>query len=145
MPFISELKKHNIVVKLNSEVDYREKLMLTEFNSRFTADDYIDTYYAPFLISEKEKFESMFYKYTGSKPAVESLLEVIKGRNIKVYGTSKIGRFTYKQLIDSNYGAADFIAICHKYHVIFLEDIPKIDVSNKNTTRRFILFVILLD
>lgn len=141
LPFISELKKHNTVFKLNSEVDYREKLMLQEFNERFKTEDYLDTYFAPFGEETKHEFNMMFHKYTGNKPAVESELEVIKGRSIKVYGTSKIGRFDFKQLIDTHYGASDFIAICNKYHVIFLDNIPRIDMTNRNLARRFILFV----
>lgn len=141
MPFISELKRNNTVFKLSSKVDYREKIMLQEFNERFTADDCIDTYFSPFTPDQKQRFEAMFSKYTGNKPAVESQLKVIPGRSIKVFGTSKIGRFDFKYLMDSNFGAADFIAICNKFHVIFLENIPKIDVSNKNQARRFILFV----
>lgn len=115
--------------------------MLAEFNEKYDAEDLIDTYYSSKSQDENEAFDAMFLKYTGNKAAKEIEVEVIPGRNIKVSGHGKIGRFDFKSLIDSNYGSSDFIAICNNFHVVFLENIPTIDVSNKNLARRFILFV----
>lgn len=135
------MKERNTIYNLNSEVDYRETLMLAEFNEKYDAEDLIDTYYSSKNQDEDEAFDAMFLKYTGNKAAKEIEVEVIPGRNIKVSGHGKIGRFDFRSLIDSNYGSSDFIAICNHFHVVFLENIPTIDVSNKNLARRFILFV----
>ncbi len=115
--------------------------MLAEFNEKYNSEDLIDTYYSSKKPEEEKAFDNMFLKYTGNKEAKELEVEVIPGRNIKVKGHGKIGRFNFNNLIDSNYGSSDFIAICNRFHVVFLENIPKIDVSNKNLARRFILFV----
>lgn len=140
LPFIDDLKKKNTVYRLNSEIDYREAQLLAEFNKKST-DGIIDIFFHPFGQKSQTGFNDLFKRYTDGKTPLPIEITVIPGRVIVLNGVGKIGRFSFKELIESNMGAADFMAICKKFSVIFLEGVPKIDMSNRNVARRFILFV----
>ena len=68
-------------------------------------------------------------------------IEVIKGRSIYIEGNSKVGVIEFTKIFDGNYGASDFIAICRKFEAIFIKNMKKLSMSDKNMARRFILFV----
>ncbi len=45
-------------------------------------------------------------------------------------------------MCEGTYGASDFIALCKNYDAIFLTEMPKITMENRNAVRRLILLVL---
>ena len=56
----------------------------------------------------------------------------------------KVARFTFYELCDENYGASDYIHLADTFDCIFLEGIPKMNLSNRNEIRRFITMIDVL-
>lgn len=140
LPFIDDLKINNEIFHIKTEIDYREELILRELNEKYSKDQKLENFYYPLNDLKKQEFLEIFYKYTGNKNALDSELEVIKGRNVKVKGVGRIGIFKFKYLFDSNLGASDYMAICKKFFVIFIEDFNIVDITDRNLARRVILF-----
>lgn len=71
-------------------------------------------------------------------------IEVIEGRNYEVANARNgVAMFDFANLAEDYLGAADFIAICRNFHTVFLKNVPIITMDDRNSARRFILFVIL--
>ena len=140
LPFIKDLKNSNDIFHIKTETDYREELILRELNMKYKKDEKLENFLFPLNELKKKEFFDIFFKYTGNKKPLNSELEVIKGRNINVSGVGRIGIFKFKYLFDSNLGASDYMAICKKYFVIFIEDFGIVDITDRNLARRVILF-----
>ena len=54
---------------------------------------------------------------------------------------NKIVVLHFKFLQEKNWGASDFLALCEQSPVILLDNLPQIDLSDRNLARRFILFI----
>ncbi len=141
LPFIDNLVENNIIYNVESETDYREKMILAEMNQKYSKEEKLKIFYHPFNSDNFKKFDEMFLKYTGNRKALETTINVVEGRLIKGRGVGRIGRFDFNYLFNNDLGASDFIAICKKYVFIFIENFEEVDVSNKNMTRRIILFI----
>lgn len=115
-------------------------------------------YYAPFSDSVKTRFERRFREFIpplqseligtperndaqtsrtrsgeGSRTRESALL--VYGHTLRVPGQvagRRTARFTFEGLCGQAYGPADFIELARLYSVIFLSDIPKMDLSHKN-------------
>ena len=44
----------------------------------------------------------------------------------------RTARFSFQSICGRAYGPADYIELARIYHVIFIEDVPKLDMSHKN-------------
>jgi len=83
----------------------------------------------------------LFQKLTHGEPVRQEILNV-SGRQLIVPASScGIARFTFNDLCIQPLGAADYIAICQKFHTLFVSDIPLLNFARKNEARRFITFV----
>lgn len=112
-------------------------------------------YFAPFSAPVKASFERRFREFL---PPLPSELTVPAGQHdatsssartresaLLVYGHTlrvpvqvagrRTARFTFAGLCGQAYGPADFIELARMYSVIFLSDIPKMDLSHKNEVR----------
>ena len=49
--------------------------------------------------------------------------------------------FTFDQLCGQPLGAADYLALCRRFHTIVLEDIPKLRREQRDAAKRFNIFV----
>ena len=55
--------------------------------------------------------------------------------------TKKIAIFTFKQLCQNNFAAADYQAICQKFDLIFLLTLPKLCSEDENQAKRLMFFI----
>lgn len=44
----------------------------------------------------------------------------------------RTARFSFQALCGQAYGPADYLELARMYHVVFISDIPKMDLSHKN-------------
>jgi len=67
-----------------------------------------------------------------------------QGRKIMVprcAETSNVAWFTFSDLCDRALGAADYLAIADAFHTIFIADVPKLSLQERDQVRRFITLV----
>jgi cell division protein ZapE len=126
LPFISLLQKNVETVAINGPVDYRLQA-LTDSGVWFAAQD--------------RKADALFEKLTdGAKPQKEEL--EVKGRRVPVNKTAKgVARFKFAELCGAALGAEDYLAVAERYHTVFLEDVPKLDDTKRNETKRLMTLV----
>jgi cell division protein ZapE len=66
----------------------------------------------------------------------------VDGRPLFVPKTARgVARFSFDELCGTPTGSADYIALCKKYHTIFLSDVPKMGMLQRNEARRFITLI----
>jgi len=67
-----------------------------------------------------------------------------KGRRILVPKTavnSNVAWFRFKDLCDKPLGAGDYLALASAFHTIFVADIPKLTLQERDQVRRFITMI----
>lgn len=116
-------------------------MILNELNKTYKERGLVNCLISPYSAENKVQFENYFKEYTGGKSVVPISIEVTKGRHIDVNGAGRVARVTFDFLIKSNFGANDYRAICEYFSIIFIENVKTIDINERNTTARFIIFV----
>jgi predicted ATPase len=135
-PFIPVLENFCLVHNIDSSTDYR-MLAAAEADERAV-------YLTP-SSDEKVKrlFEAKFYRLSQNKTTTDVSLE-IQGRTLDVTRAavnSNIAWFSFGQLCNRPLGAADYIALAKRFHTIFIEDIPKLTLQERDQMRRFITLI----
>ncbi|CAK8996540.1 unnamed protein product [Durusdinium trenchii] len=73
------------------------------------------------------------------EPQVES-----QGRRIVVPRCAKLSDaafFSFADLCDRPLGAADYLAVGHAFHTVFVADIPRLTMQERDQVRRFITLI----
>ncbi len=130
LPFVELLKKNVDVVTLDSPTDYRmEKLnsqpvYLTPIDAR--TDMAMDASWTQMLHGRK------------AQP-----VEIpMKGRSIHVpLAVDRMARFSFADLCEKPFGAADFLAIAGRFDTVFIDRIPLLTADKRNQAKRFIILV----
>jgi protein AFG1 len=73
----------------------------------------------------------------------------IRNRPLRIWGrdlivpesTSNVARFSFKELCGKPLSAADYLEVTRAFRTVFVEDVPKMGVNQKDMARRFITFV----
>lgn len=132
LKFVGEtLRKNCQIYNLDSEVDYREKFLHKVKKH----------YFYPINQENHDYLLNIADHLTHNKEFVDDEIEVL-GRIIAVKKTyENIAIFDFKELCVANLGVADYQAICQKYHIIFLLNIPKLTKEDRNEAKRFILLI----
>ncbi len=88
------------------------------------------------------EYEKIWAAMTEEEAVVENRKLKIWGRNLLVpQSTSKVARFTFMQLCGSPKSAADYIEICRRFHTVFIDEVPRMGVNQRDLARRFITFI----
>ena len=78
-------------------------------------------------------------------PFVNSILKAYSGKTPKdMEFDSKLFIINFDHLEKNNWGASDFLAISGQGPMILLDNLKQIDLSDRNLSRRFILFIGIL-
>jgi predicted ATPase len=118
-------------------------------------------YYAPLNDAVRKRYEQRFLEFlpsplvgatdvanpsSGAKSDTSASVDGrVRPSSLLVYGHTlqvptqvagrRTARFTFASLCGQAYGPADFIELARMYSVIFLSDIPRMDMSNRNEVR----------
>ena len=131
IPCIELIESQYNVVSLNSGTDYR-KVPQTRYQTYFTLSD----------SKGVAEYEQQWRDLTQSEPVMENRSLSVWGRSLHVpKSTSSVARFTFLQLCGEARSAADYIALCNKFHAFFIDDIPHMNLDMRDLARRFITFV----
>lgn len=133
IPCIELIEAEYRVVSLSSGTDYR-KVPQIQYQTYFLAPD-----------SES----AAQYEQIWQSTVQEEGEQVVEDRPVSVWGrdllvprsTSRVARFSFKQLCGEARSPADYIALCQKFDVFFIDDIPRMDLDMRDLARRFINFV----
>lgn len=133
VPAIDLLKSRFEVTDLDSGTDYRRI-------PRSLQHVYYDPL-TPENISEINKIFSAFTK-DPSDPLITNRKLSIWGRTLNVPESTKhVARFRFDELCGKPLSAADYIEITKTFGTIFVTDIPKMGLGEKDKARRFITFI----
>lgn len=126
------LTKHCELAAMDSEKDYRM------YQKRGTK-----SYFSPLTSQTEKEFDGAFCQAVGRGLRLSSVSLPVYGRRVIVPVASENGvaRFSFNELCRSPLGPADYITICNAFHTVFLEDIPQMNINQKNEARRFLSFV----
>jgi len=130
LPFIDLLNEHVDAFKLDAPTDYRlEKL------------DQAPVYLSPLNSQSKKTFDETWLRLAGVKNGSPVKLE-LKGRVFHVPETaSGVARLSFDILCREARSAADYLALAHRFHTIFIENIPVMNREDHNAAKRFILLI----
>lgn len=130
LPFIQVLKAYVRVVNLDAKTDYRleksnlQPVYVTPLGKK--ADECMDKAWALVLQGNKEISDEFS----------------IKGRLIPIprFGAG-CARFDYRDLCVQPLAAAEYLVLGERYHTIFIDNVPVMDDTCRNETKRFILLI----
>ena len=132
LKFIDEvLNKNCQIINLDSGIDYRRQyLQLLKKH-----------YFTPNNAANRREIEIIFEKLIGDHKTEAYEIKIWERKLLlkKTYKT--IVYFDFDELCAANHSAADYQAICQKFALIFLIDVPKLEIENRNEAKRLILFV----
>lgn len=133
LPCIDLLKSRLGVTDLNSGTDYRKVPRALS-----------KVYFSPLDDANTREFDKLFDAMTSDPhdPVVEKRPLKIWGRTLQVpRSTQRVARFTFDELCGRPRSAADYIEICNNFSTIFIDDIPKMGLNQRDLARRFITFI----
>lgn len=133
LPFIQTLKTHAHVINLDVKTDYRlEKSNLQH------------VYITPLgLEANKAMDKAWTLMLQGQKETSDEL--PIRGRLLHIPRTGAgCARFDYQDLCAKPLAAAEYLVLGERYHTIFVDNVPVMDDTRRNETKRFILLIDVL-
>ena len=113
--------------------------------------------YRKFLYQTSKKTEECYYLGEGANARVQQLwkeetslgdnlepmtIPVMFGRTLKVSRhCGKKAYFTFDELCNRTLGAADYIAVAHRFQKVYVEGIPTMTMNERDQARRFISLI----
>jgi cell division protein ZapE len=130
LPAIKQIKEHTEVLNVDGGTDYRMRLLERALGWYDASSD--DT---------RMEFDKLFDACAG-EPGDANVSFILNHRKVQAERrASDVIWFTFKQLCDGPRGQADYIEIARCYHTVLLSDVPILDATQENQTRRFIALV----
>lgn len=133
LPFIQVLKAHVHVINLGAKTDYR-----------LEKSNFQQVYITPLGLEANQRMDQAWMLVLkGQKETSDEFS--IKGRVIHI-PRSGVGcaRFDYQDLCAKPLAAVEYLALGERYHTIFVDNVPVMDDTCRNETKRFILFIDVL-
>lgn len=136
LPFIALIEARMDVLTLNGPVDYRLDRLGT-----------MQTWLVPNGPEATATLSAAFFRLTdypvedrARVPALD--LAVPGGRTIHVPKAVKgVAVFSFKRLCGEARGAADYLAIAHRFHTVIVVGIPRLGPENRNEAARFVTLI----
>lgn len=135
-PFIPMLKDFCEVHDIGAEVDYR-------LISSADGEDDLRVYICPNGEEEKALLERKWERLSRGGAVTNLQLEA-QGRKLGVPRAatgSQVAWFNFKDLCDRPLGAADYLAVAAAFHTVFIADVPKLTLQERDQVRRFIVLI----
>lgn len=128
LPFIALVKEKMTVLELASETDYRMEML---FNG---------TVYMTGENSDSE-MANLWAEMTAGL-TVESASITVAGRTTEFAMTcGGLVRESFAALCERPLGAGDYLALADRFHTLFLEHVPVMQIADRNAAKRFIALV----
>jgi len=96
----------------------------------------------PVAPENKKQLDMMFAKLIEPGQRISSeFLEIYNRKILIPVACGEVARFHFKELFMRPYGPADYIKICNEYSHIFIDEIPRMTINQKNEARRLLTFI----
>jgi cell division protein ZapE len=130
LPFIAFLKQRLDMLELDAIRDYRLARMLGR-----------QVYFTPADDMAYRALERAFADLTDNASA-RGMTLLVQNRFVLVPRAAKeVAWFTFDELCKQPLAAADYLAICRRFHTIMLEGIPRLRREQRDAAKRFNIFV----
>jgi len=132
LPAIELLKSRFDVTDLNSHTDYRK---IPRALSK--------VYFDPINDEHRKEIDDIWDTLTAHTAVERNKTMNVWGHKIRIPESTSTGiaRFSFDDLCGRPLGAADYIEITNQFHTLFVMDIPKLSLSQKDKARRFITLI----
>ncbi|KAI0321977.1 AFG1-like ATPase [Amylostereum chailletii] len=135
IPAIELLKSRFDVTDLDSGTDYRRVPRALS-----------NVYYSPLDDSTRSEVHKLFDGLTSSAGSADP---VVEGRKLNIWGrtlrvpksTSHVAMFDFEDLCGSPLSAADYLEVTRQFGTVFVCDVKKMGLGEKDKARRFITFI----
>ncbi len=130
IPFISMLKQHMDVMRVDARTDFRlEKLVKGK------------VWYVPDDAAAAAALDDAWSRLALDNDGGPATL-MVKGHPVHVpKATFGAARFSFHDLCEQPLGAADYLRIAHEYHTIVLDHVPVMRYETRNAAKRFIALI----
>ncbi|CAN1526480.1 COG1485 Predicted ATPase [Rhabdaerophilaceae bacterium] len=130
LPFIEAIQSRMDVIRLDARTDYRmEKLQGRR------------VYHAPAGHASEQALDEAFNDLSGGGKVQHREFDV-GGRTVVAKRTAGgVARFSFDELCAQPLGSLDYLAIARGFHTVIVENIPRLDFSRRNETKRFITLI----
>jgi len=130
IPFISLLKQHMDVMRVDARTDFRlEKLVKGK------------VWHVPDDAAATAALDDAWSRLALDNDGGPATL-MVKGHPIHVpKATLGAARFSFHDLCEQPLGAADYLRIAHEYHTIVLDHVPVMRYETRNAAKRFIALI----
>ncbi|KZW04367.1 AFG1-like ATPase [Exidia glandulosa HHB12029] len=133
IPTIDLLKTRYDVVDLGQGIDYRRVPRALSH-----------VYFFPLSEANRREIDKIFEALTSDSNDLP-----IRNRPLRIWGrdlvvpesTSTVAKFSFKQLCGQPLSAADYLEVTRTFRTVFVTDVPKMGLNQKDMARRFITFI----
>eukprot|EP00127_Corallochytrium_limacisporum_P004780 Clim_evm6s175 gene=Clim_evmTU6s175 len=134
LPFIPLLERHSNIIHLPRHIDYRRKATPVR-------DGLVH-----WVVSGKADAvcvdADMIAQLTGKSPVKNTRIGLPASRSLLVGNQAGgVALFDFKEVCESNLGAADYASIASHFHTILIKGVPTLTAIKMNEARRFITFI----
>ncbi|WWD19338.1 hypothetical protein CI109_103797 [Kwoniella shandongensis] len=135
IPAIELIKEKFEVVDLDSGTDYRK--LPRALNK---------VYFSPLSSETKTELSKLFHSLASADPIST---EIVQNRTIPLWGrelhvpesSGSIAKFKFSDLCNRPLSAADYLEVTGRFGTVFVEDVPRMGLSERDQARRFITFI----
>jgi cell division protein ZapE len=125
-PFIDLIKQKLDIFELAGPHDYRLRQLMAA-----------PVWYAPLGPAAEEAMANAWRRLTANAAPQAVTLDV-GGRALRVEREAAgVARFSFEELCARPLGAADYLEIAERFHTVLLENIPRLNPSNREEAARF--------
>ncbi len=130
LPAIALIKQHTDIVNVDSDVDYRYRLL-----------EKAEIYHWPLGYKADESLSDSFYSLISEESEPNNTIS-IEGRSIETIKHSiGIVWFEFSAICDGPRGASDYIEIARTFQTVLISNVPIMNNSRDDNTKRFMTMI----
>lgn len=133
LPFIEMIGQHMDIVRLDAKTDYRLEKLAGH-----------PVYYTPNDGQAQAALDTFFDELSAGNRIGPRKID-LGGRFLEIpQAAGGLARTSFAELCLKPLGTQDFLALAREFHTLILDDIPQLDFSMRNETKRFINLIDIL-
>lgn len=133
LPFIEMIGQHMDIVRLDAKTDYRLEKLAGH-----------PVYYTPNDGQAQAALDTFFDELSAGNRIGPRKID-LGGRFLEIpQAAGGMARTSFAELCLKPLGTQDFLALAREFHTLILDDIPQLDFSMRNETKRFINLIDIL-